>query len=64
MHQNGNPNNSVNPALLDERVRDMIEGITEAIDREVARRKHQGLPVHVSNNGSVIDLQKANSESA
>lgn len=38
----------------------MIDGLTEAIDREVARRTREGLPIHVSQNGRVVDLQQSN----
>ncbi len=47
------------PAVLKQRLRDMAEGLTEAIDREVETLRREGLPIYVSDNGNVIDLQKA-----
>ena len=41
----------------------MAEGLTEAIDREVERRRREGLPIHVSRNGRVVDLQESEPES-
>lgn len=37
----------------------MAEGLTEAIDREVARREREGLPIHIGQNGKVVDIQKS-----
>lgn len=45
-------------ALLDKRLDDICEGLTEAVDREVARRKREGLPIYISENGKVVDVQK------
>ena len=47
-------------ALLDREMDDICEGLPEAIDREVARLRREGLPIYVSENGKVIDLQAAN----
>ena len=58
MRQHTNHNKDVDPAFLEQRLRDMAEGLTEAIDLEVARRRREGLPIHVSDNGKVVDLQK------
>lgn len=44
-------------ALLDKRLDEICEGFTEAIDREVERRRREGLPIYVAVNGKVIDLQ-------
>ncbi len=44
-------------ALLDQRLDDICEGFTEAIDREVERRRREGLPIFVGENGKVVDLQ-------
>jgi hypothetical protein len=63
VQQPGNPNANVDPAFIQQRLRDMAEGLTEAIDREVARRRREGLPIHVSDNGKVVDLQKTSPES-
>ena len=48
-------------ALLDKRLDDICIGFTEAIDREVERRRREGLPIYVAEDGKVIDLQVANS---
>ena len=48
----------IDPALLEQRLRDMTEGLTEAIDREVERRRREGLPIHVFKDGKVVDLQE------
>jgi len=37
----------------------MVDGLTEAIDREVERRRREGLPIHVFENGCVVDLQQS-----
>ena len=44
-------------ALLDKRLDDICEGFAEAIDREVERRRREGLPIYVGENGKVVDLQ-------
>lgn len=61
MKQNEQP--SIDPAFVQQRLRDMAEGLTEAIDREVERRRREGLPIHVSRNGRVVDLQESEPES-
>ena len=48
-------------ALLDKRLDDICIGFTEAIDREVERRRREGLPIYVAEDGKVIDLQVADS---
>ena len=48
-------------ALLDKRLDDICEGFAEAIDREVERRRREGLPIYVSEDGKVVDLQAAGS---
>jgi len=45
------------PAVLDRRVQEMVDGLSDAIDREVERREREGLPIHVSENGRVVNLQ-------
>ncbi len=45
------------PALLKQRLDDICDGLREAIDREVARLRREGLPIYVSENGRVVDLQ-------
>ncbi len=57
-----NKPDSPDAAFLDGRVRDMVDGLAEAIDREVERRKREGLPIHVSDNGRVIDLQQSHAD--
>lgn len=46
-------------ALLDRRFDDICAGPCEAIDREVKQLRHEGLPIYVSDNGKVVDLQAA-----
>ncbi len=48
-------------ALLDRRLDDICQGFSQAIDREVERRRREGLPIYVAQNGKVIDLQAATS---
>jgi len=48
----------VDSEFLKGRIRDMSEGLVEAIDREVARRRREGLPIHVWQDGKVVDLQQ------
>jgi len=55
--QQNKPHNPDAP-FLDGRVRDMVDGLTEAIDREVERRRREGLPIHVAENGRVVNLQR------
>lgn len=55
MKPTDNPND-VDPTFVESRLRDMADGLTEAIDREVERRRREGLPIHVSENGCVVDL--------
>ncbi|MCA9250873.1 MAG: hypothetical protein R3E58_20945 [Phycisphaerae bacterium] len=50
------------PAFVERRLREMAEGLTEAIDKEVSRRWQEGLPIHVCENGKVIDLQESHSD--
>lgn len=61
---NEEPSKQVNidPAFLEQRLRDMAEGLTEAIAQEVDRRKRAGLPIHVCENGRVVDLQQSNGD--
>ena len=44
-------------ALLDKQLDDICEGFAEGIDREVERRRREGLPIYVAKDGKVIDLQ-------
>lgn len=44
-------------ARLDKRLDDICEGFAEAIDSEVERRRREGLPIYVGENGKVVDLQ-------
>ncbi len=58
MQPNGSHNTNADPALIEQRLREMAEGLTEAIDREVETLRREGLPIYVSDNGKVVDLQK------
>jgi len=51
-----------NEAHLRKRVEDISEGLREAIDREVETLHREGLPIYVSDNGQVIDLQQVERE--
>jgi hypothetical protein len=50
--------------LIDQRLRDMAEGVTEAIDQEVELLRRERLPIYVSDNGKVVDLQQVESNSS
>jgi predicted transcriptional regulator len=50
-----------NDSVLDKRLDDLCDGIREAIDREVERRRREGLPIYVNDNGRVVDLQEQTS---
>ncbi len=45
-------------ALLDRRLDDICAGLCEAFEREVRQLRREGLPIYVSDNGKVVDLQK------
>ena len=47
-----------NDALLEKRLDDICAGFREAIDREVEALRREGLPIYVSDNGKVVDLQQ------
>ncbi len=51
-----------NEALLEKRLDDICDGLREAIDREVETLRREGLPIYVSDNGQVIDLQQTEGE--
>lgn len=53
-----NKQRGLGPAFLDQRMRDMAEGLTEAIEREVETLRREGLPIYVSEHGEVVDLQE------
>ena len=44
---------------LDQELDNICEGLREAIDLEVAILRREGLPIYVSDNGQVIDLQQS-----
>ncbi len=50
--------NNDNDAFLEQRLDAICYGLRKAIDREVERRRITGLPIYVSENGRVVDLQK------
>jgi hypothetical protein len=58
MRQNSKPDRKVDPGYIEQRLRDMAEGLTEAIDREVETLRREGLPIYVCRNGKVVDLQQ------
>jgi len=41
-----------------EHLRKMEDALKRAIDKEVARRRAAGLPIHVWRDGKVVDLQE------
>lgn len=43
-------------ALLARQLDDICEGLREAIEREVESLRREGLPVYISENGNVVDL--------
>ena len=49
-------------ALLDKRMDDTCEAFAEGIDREVERRRREGLPIYVAENGKVVDLNQQHSQ--
>ena len=50
--------NKGNDAFLEQRLDAICDGSRKAIDREVKRRRKAGLPIYVSENGRIVDLQK------
>ncbi len=46
-------------ALLDREMDNICDGLREAIDREVKQLRYEGMPIYVSENGKVVDLQEA-----
>ena len=54
------PQRRHDPALLDRRLDDICAGLREAFEREVEQLRRERLPIYVSDNGRVIDLQQAN----
>ena len=53
--------NKDNDALLEQRLDAICDGSRKAIDLEVERRRKAGLPIYVSDNGRVVDIQKCKS---
>lgn len=53
-----NEHPEVDPSFIEDRLRDMAEGLKEAIEREVERRRREGLPIHVYKDGRIVDLQE------
>lgn len=47
-----------NNALLEKRLDDICAGLIEAIEREVETLRREGLPIYVSENGKIVDLQE------
>jgi|GEM_PF-3027952 len=43
-------------------LRKMEDALTRAIDKEVARRRAAGLPIHVWRDGEVVDLQEVENQ--
>jgi len=50
--------NQTEERVLDEQLDEICDGLREAIDREVETLQREGLPIYVSDNGSVVDLQQ------
>ena len=50
-------------ALLEKRLDDICDGLREAIDREVETLRREGLPIYVSDNGNIVDLNSTTSSS-
>ena len=47
--------------FVDHQLRTMADGLTEAMRREVETLRREGLPILVSDNGKVVDLQETES---
>ena len=50
--------NEAEERLLDKQLDEICDGLREAVDREVETLRREGLPIYVSDNGRVVDLQK------
>lgn len=59
MQQNKSPR--IDAAFVEGQLRTMANGLTEAMRREVETLRREGLPILVSDNGKVVDLQKTES---
>jgi hypothetical protein len=46
--------------FLQQRLEDICRGLKEGIRREVARRRKFGLPLYVTDNGTVVNRQTSN----
>lgn len=58
MNESAMQQSNDNDAFLEQRLDAICDGSRKAIDREVERRRKAGLPIYVSENGRVVDLQK------
>ena len=52
------PADSADEVLLDREMDAICAGLREGIAREVARLRREGLPIYVSDNGKIVDLQE------
>lgn len=59
VQQNKSPR--IDAAFVEGQLRTMANGLTEAMRREVETLRREGLPILVSDNGKVVDLQKTES---
>ena len=50
--------NEAEERLLDKQLDEICDGLREAVDREVEALRREGLPIYVSDNCRVVDLQK------
>jgi biotin operon repressor len=49
--------NETEERVLDKQLDEICDGLREAVEREVETLQREGLPIYVSDNGHVIDLQ-------
>ncbi len=50
--------NETEEQIHDKQLDAICDGLREAVDREVEMLQREGLPIYVSDNGRVVDLQK------
>lgn len=56
------PNGKIDPIFVQEQLRKMADALQEAMQREVEKLRKAGLPIYVSENGEVVDLQQHESD--
>jgi hypothetical protein len=56
--------NKPDTEFLKQRLEDICRGLKEGIRREVARRRKLGLPIYVTDNGTVVNRQTSSNQQA